>query len=260
MSATPFDKLADDYDAAFTRTVLGSALRDLVWERFGVLFQSGQRVLELGCGTGEDAARLAQAGIDVVATDPSVRMLEVARTKLRARGHEHRVEFYCARMEDVPRRLSGERFSGVVSNFGALNCIKDVPALARDLADICAPDANLLLVVMGRHVPWEWAWYAARGQPRKALRRLRPGGVEWRGLRIRYPTPREVSSMLEPFFAVERVAPLGFALPPSYAGAWLERSPRLLNLLSKLERRAHSRRALAGFADHFIIEATRVTR
>ena len=80
-----------------------------------------------------------------------------------------------------------------------------------------------------------WSWGATlrgngsgicmRGQWRKAWRRLRPGGSEWRGMTISYPTPAQMRSLLLPYFAVTRLAPLGVALPPSYAAAWLDRSP-----------------------------------
>jgi ubiquinone/menaquinone biosynthesis C-methylase UbiE len=255
MSATPFDELAADYDTAFTRTALGSTLRELVWDRFDVLFHSGQRVLELGCGTGEDAVWLAHAGLHVVATDPSQRMLEIARTKALAQGCEDRIEFQCARMEDVPHLMQGETFSGIVSNFGALNCVHDVPALASGLAELCEPEAHVLLVVMGRHVPWEWAWYGARGEGRKAVRRLWRKGTEWRGLTISYPTPRKLSAQLAPHFQVTRIAPLGCVLPPSYASGWLHRSPRTFEVLQQLERIARHSSTLAWIADHFIVEA-----
>jgi ubiquinone/menaquinone biosynthesis C-methylase UbiE len=258
MSATPFDELAADYDATFTQTALGSVLRGLVWERFDALFRPGQRVLELGCGTGEDAVRLAHAGIEVVATDPAELMLDIARAKARAAGCAKRIDFRCLAMETLPEQFAGQQFAGIVSNFGAINCTRDLGTLTRNVADLCEPGATLLWVVMGKHVPWEWAWYAARGDRTKALRRLQRSGVQWRGLRISYPTPRGLSAILRPFFSVTRLAPLGCVLPPSYAGAWLERSPRTLRVLSKLERLAQHSRTLAAFADHYVIEARRL--
>lgn len=43
--------------------------------------REGSRVLELGCGTGRVAIALAQAGLEVVGIDSSIRMLEGARAK-----------------------------------------------------------------------------------------------------------------------------------------------------------------------------------
>lgn len=254
--ATAFDDLALDYDASFTHTALGTRLREIVWERCDASFERGQSVLELGCGTGEDAVRLASRGVRVVAIDPAARMLAVARAKA-AHTPGEPMEFQCMPMEAAPRVFSGRRFDGVFSNFGAVNCVGDLATLARELADICNPGAPLLWVVMGKYVPWEWAWYAARGRLAKATRRLRADGVQWRGLHVRYWSPRELRRILEPHFAITRVAPLGCVLPPSYAGAWLERSPRLLRAMLALERAAQQSRLLAACADHFIIEGRR---
>ena len=69
MSGHAFDELASTYDATFTDTIVGKALRETVWARLEQTFRSSRRVLELGCGTGEDAVRLASSGIRVVATD-----------------------------------------------------------------------------------------------------------------------------------------------------------------------------------------------
>ena len=110
----------------------------------------------------------------------------------------------------------------------------------------------------GATCPWEWAWYLARGDRARAFRRLDRNGVAWRGLTIRYPTPRELARQLAPTFTTRRRAALGFALPPSYAAGWLDRSPRSLAVLSALERRFA--RVTAGLADHFLIEATHASR
>jgi len=257
--ATAFDDLAFDYDRSFTHTELGARLRAFVWQRCDVLFRDGQIVLELGCGTGEDAVRLARAGVRVVAIDPAERMLEAARAKV-ARADIAPIEFHRLAMQAAPQHFAGRRFDGVLSNFGAINCVDDIPALIRGLASLCAPEGRLLWVVMGRYVPWEWVWYGLRGQPRRAFRRLAADGIDWRGIRVRYPTPGTVSAWLRPFFRIDRIAPLGFFLPPSYAGGWLERSPRMLDCLCTLERCAQHSATFAACADHFMIEATRRTR
>jgi hypothetical protein len=111
---------------------------------------------------------------------------------------------------------------------------------------------------MGRHVPWEWAWFLARGDRRKAFRRRQAGGATWQGMRIAYPTPAELERTLSPYFAATRRAALGFVLPPSYASGWLERRPRVLAAFRQIERAAQRWQPLASFADHYIFEARRV--
>lgn len=258
MHAPAFDSLAIEYDAAFTDTPLGGALRALVWLRLDWLFRGAQRILDLGCGTGEDALRLAAAGKQVVAIDASPAMVRRAQDKARQRGCAQRLEFQCLPMEQLHGALEGMEFDGALSNFGALNCVEDLPALVATVAARLTPGARLLWVPMGRYVPWEWAWYLMRAQPQKAWRRLRHERLPWRGLTLAYPTPRELSALLRPYFRIDAMRPLGVALPPSYAAGWLNRRPRVLAALACVERAAQHVPALASCADHYIVEATRL--
>ena len=257
LQAPSFDELASAYDSTFTTSALGQRLRTLAWERLDVVLAGCGRVLEIGCGTGEDAVHLARRGVDVLATDPSAAMLRVAAEKAKHMGCAERIDFRCVPMENLGAQLAGERFDGVWSNFGAINCVPRLDAVVADFAVLLEPGAPLAWVVMGRHVPWEWVWYLARGNPDKAFRRYRRGGIVWRGMRILYPTPGELARTLDPFFAPTRCQPLGFVLPPSYASGWLERRPRLLSALTRVERAAQRWQRLAAFADHYIFEARR---
>jgi SAM-dependent methyltransferase len=253
-----FDDMASTYDATFTDTQVGRALREIVWSRLEQVFRPSQRILELGCGTGEDAVRLGRRGVRVVATDPSSQMIQVARRKAIIGNCQRFIEFRCVAMEDIGSFADGEVFDGVLSNFGAVNCVRDLQGLVADIAVRLSPGAPLLWVVMGRHAPWEWLWYLMKGRWRKAWRRLRPGGTEWRGLTISYPTPAQMRSLLQPYFAVTRLAPLGVALPPSYASAWLDRWPIAARLLTRLEGWAQRSSMLASWSDHFLVEAVRL--
>lgn len=256
LHAAAFDELAGDYDTDFTHTALGSALRRVVWSRTDQVFARAQRVLDLGCGTGEDALRLAARGAAVLGIDAAASMVAAAREKARQAGCDARAQFRCLPIEQLNSGLSGEAFDGVLSNFGALNCVSDLSQVAGDLAAKLVPGARLLWVIMGRYVPWEWGWYLLRADPARAVRRLR-GSTGWRGMRIAYPSPRTVTRILRPYFSIDAVRPLGVALPPSYAAAWLGRHPRTLGLLSRAEALAQNLPVLARLADHYLIEATR---
>jgi SAM-dependent methyltransferase len=252
-----FDGMAQGYDAEFTATALGSVLRVCVWERMSVVFAGRERLLELGCGTGEDAVRLARDGHRVIAIDSSGEMIRIARRKALAAGCGERIEFHCLPIEKLHELPGNTQFDGVLSNFGAVNCVADIAGLANTLAELLVPGAPLLFVPMGRYVPWEWAWYLVRGDRRRAFRRLAKKGADWRGLTIRYPTPTELARELQPHFVSQRTRPLGFALPPSFAAGWLERSPRALTALARIERVAHDWSGCANLSDHYIHEAVR---
>ena len=249
-----FDGKAHGYDSEFTATGLGSVLRVRVWDRLSVLFAGRERLLELGCGTGEDAVWLARAGHRVVAIDASAEMIQVARQKAREAGCADRIDFHHLPIERLGELPYQGRFDGVFSNFGAVNCLEDIEGLSFILAQMLEPRAPLLFVPMGRYVPWEWAWYLARGDARKAFRRFAKAGTQWRGITIRYPTPRELARRLAPHFETHRRAALGFALPPSFAAEWLDSSPKMLTSLWALER--VTSRFTAPLADHYILEAS----
>ena len=69
-----------------------------------MLFQPGDQVLELGCGTGEDAIWLAKRGVRVLATDGSPAMLEATARKAQAEGVSELIE---TRRLDFTRRRTG---------------------------------------------------------------------------------------------------------------------------------------------------------
>jgi len=259
MTTNAFDGLALEYDAEFTATSLGSVLRAMVWRRYESCLAGRERLLEIGCGTGEDAVHLARRGHRVLATDASAQMVHIGQAKAERAGVADRIRFLCLPMEKLAAKLAGEVFDGTYSNFGAVNCVSHLEASIAGLATLLKAGAPLVWVVMGRFVPWEWAWYLARGEARKAFRRLSPAGVEWRGLTINYPTPTSLQRALRPHFSSRGARSLGFALPPSYAGHWLERSPRALAALTRLERAAQDWPGCASLADHYILEATRRT-
>jgi SAM-dependent methyltransferase len=254
--AVLFDALAADYDRAFTRTQIGGLMRAAVWARCAARFAPGARILEMNCGTGEDARWLAQRGCDVLATDISPAMLAQARHKLAAGARVGQVRYRPLAWEQLAA-LDEAPFDGVLSNFGGLNCVADLDAAAAGLAATLRRGGMALLCVMGPCVPWEWAWYLSHGRGRKAFRRLHAGGCDWQGLTIRYPSVRRLRHHFDPQFQCLRVAALGALLPPPYSEVRLGRRPRLLRALNRLERRFEACWPLPQLADHYLIELQR---
>src|ERR1700722_15878363 len=82
--SSPFDAIADSYDATFTWSTIGQIQRDAVWAELMRRFRRGVGFLDICCGTGVDAQFLAERGIDVVACDRSERMLQVAEKRTAA--------------------------------------------------------------------------------------------------------------------------------------------------------------------------------
>jgi SAM-dependent methyltransferase len=252
-----FDALAADYDAQFTYSTIGTLMRQAIWRRLDVHFHPGQRVLELNCGTGEDAVYLGQRGVRVLATDLSREMVALTRRKVAEAGLVDSIEVQQLGLEHLDE-LDRPPFDGALSNFGGLNCVTDLSAVARSLARQLRPGACVLLCIMGPLVPWEWAWFLWHGQPGAAFRRLRPGGIAWRGLTIHYPSLRMLQRAFSPAFRRQRASAVGALLPPPYMERWLVKHPRLLKHLNRWERRLETWPPLPWLADHYLLELERL--
>ena len=251
--AAAFDAAASGYDAHFTHTTLGRWLREALRERLD--FPPGARVLELGCGTGEDAVWLASRGVAVVATDASEAMLDVARGKAAAAGVEARVRW--ARVDLARDGLPEGPFDGACSSFGALNCLEDRRPLAQAMARAVRPGGRVVLSLMGPLCAWEIAWNLARLRPGVAFRRLRAGAPAdvggGRAVRVWYPSPRRLAAELGAAgFRLRGLAGLGVFLPPTELRALVDRRPRLFAWLRDRERRWAACWPWNRWGDHYV--------
>src|SRR5258708_34246175 len=70
-----FDSVAADYDGPRGNNVLIQEMRCEMWRWLDATFAPGSRLIDLGCGTGLDAIRMAQIGHHVTATDWPAQMI-----------------------------------------------------------------------------------------------------------------------------------------------------------------------------------------
>jgi ubiquinone/menaquinone biosynthesis C-methylase UbiE len=240
-AAAAFDRIAAAYDAQWTDTPAGRAQRDLVWRIVDPLFHSGDAILDIGCGTGEDAAHFAARGVRVHATDVSAEMIRVAS---RRGGFTTAV----ASAEEIHGRDA--EYDGAISNFGALNCVADLSGVARHLARVVRPGGRVAVCVIGRFCLWESLYYAARFQFRKALRRVTAKPVMTSmGMPVYYPTVADLRAAFAAGFMCERWMGIGLFAPPSYV-----RLPRgLVRLLAAVDRLLAGWPLLRGIADHRLL-------
>ena len=259
--AHPFDAAAAGYDAAFTDRQLGRWVRGIVWERMAAAFKPGDRLLELGCGTGEDAVWLARRGVRVDATDAAPAMLAATRRKADSAGVG---EFVTTRLLDLSQssavgKVAGEpleQYDGAYSNFGPLNCVEDRRALAGELARLVRPGGKLVLVVMGPLCPWEVAWHLARLRPRGAIRRFRSGQPAHVGddvLPVWYPSPHRLAREFAPHFEVREHIGVGLLLPHSEMSGLVDRAPGLFAGLARIDRRFAGALPWRWLNDHYLM-------
>ncbi|WP_372026309.1 class I SAM-dependent methyltransferase [Tistrella mobilis] len=278
MTAAAFDPAAADYDRDFTRSLTGAAQRRLVRDHLDRrLAEPGRplQVLELTCGTGEDAIHMAGLGHQVLATDLSGAMLSRIKAKLAeaklagtvrtgaVRTRQLAVEALAAG-EPLDTVNEAEGFDLVFSNFGGLNCIGPgvMAALARRLAGLIRPGGRVILVVMPHLCLWEAGWNLVRLRPRAAFRRLGRGPVQARigdqSLSIWYHGAATLRQAFAGDFVCDTIRPIGLAVPPSALEPVFARRPGLIARLEAVDRRLARCGWLAGCADHLLIDLRRV--
>lgn len=272
-----FDAIAQEYDSTFSNTAVGRLLRERVWSVLGYLdigkfvqdipiskYPNIPKVLELNCGTGEDAIWMAKQGWQVLATDASTEMVAVARAKAsiqlseNSRLSESSIQFQTcpfAEIADLPEA----DFDLVFSNFGGLNCIppKELQELGGTIAQKLKPGGKFIAIVMSRFCWWETLYFLLKGKPHEAFRRLGKKPVQARldaktTVPTWYYTPSEFQHHLHFTGLKPTIIPIGLWLPPSYLNPFFEKRPRLLACLNFLEKKL-SPSWLAMTADHFLI-------
>ncbi len=255
MSAS-FDKVATSYDDSFTNTKLGRWLREITWKHFDKAFEEGSRLLELSCGTGEDAIYLAETAESILATDVSEEMLRIADEKIRAAELENKIETTRLDLNRFPDLDEG-MFDGVYSNFGGLNCVEDLELLSSSLASNMKTDAKAVFVVMGPYCPWEWFTFVVQGRPRMAFRRFGKKTIavlkDGSELPVYYPRPRELWKAFSQDFDLVKYYGVGVTLPPSYLNPLVERYPTVFDLLRWKEDILGKIPIFAWTSDHYVI-------
>jgi ubiquinone/menaquinone biosynthesis C-methylase UbiE len=241
IAGAAFDRIAPRYDELWTSSPVGRLQREAVWRRLDKLFDGGDTLLDLGCGTGEDALHFMRRGMSVRAIDASSEMVRIARS----RG----VDALVLDIEQL-NRVQG-CFDGVISNFGAFNCVANLDAIRPVLARLIRPGGHLAVCILGRFSLWETAWHFLQGEPRKACRRW---GYEQFSSSLQIPVHfRSVSDLVRAFhpeFTLRDWCGIGSFVPPSY----VRRLPlSLLQALGTLDRFFAHLPLLRALADHRLI-------
>ncbi len=262
-AALAFDAIAPDFDSRFGVWCSVAAQRRAVRAALLQVFPSGGHILELGGGTGEDAAFLAECGFDVFLTDPSPAMVARAKVKLVPLGA--RAEIAAGEeMEDFASShllAGGTMFDGVFSNFAPLNCVHDLGPVAQGLARLLKPDARAMLVLFGTFCPGEMVTEVLRGRPHLALRRFKQGLTQARlakhEFQIAYHRRAAMLRAFAPWFVLEKRIGIGVTVPPSAAEPWISQHPRLLTAMETLDY--VFARPLASLGDHVLYQFRRTT-
>jgi SAM-dependent methyltransferase len=257
-----FDSLAEQYDDIFTNSLIGRAQRHAVWNVASQAFQRGDHILELNCGTGEDALFLARLGISVFACDASEKMVSVATRRREVEAPSAPVRFEALPIEYIlDARIFGP-FDGIFSNFSGLNCVADIGEVARQLSTLVAPGAPVVLCYSTRVCLWETLWFLARGKTGMAFRRWKGRATASLGrlaVEVQYPTVSALRKLFAPHFTLHSWTGIGVAVPPSYMEHVARRHPDTLHHLRAVDSVISRWPVFRAIGDHVLLVLERAS-
>ena len=254
-----FDAVAAEYDKKFSETLVGKEQRKISRQWLEkVLHASKLQILEINCGTGDDALWLGSLGHDVIATDQSMAMINEAKDKLSLSGLQN-VQFMPCDFKNLIGSFGNKKFDLIFSNFAGLNCVApgEMIVLAEQLSSLLTKEGELAIVVFGKHSWWETFFFLLKGQPGNAFRRWRNGNVSVKLADnvyqpVYYYSVKQLQAMLSPLKLVDK-KPIGLFIPPSYLEAAMEKRRRLFKSLTSLEKRINGAAVTSSFADHVFL-------
>lgn len=228
-----FDRLAADYDALAAGEIF-QLLRRRTHAAFVRRFASATRLLEIGCGTGLDTVFLASQGWQVVACDPSEEMVSRSLRRLAHDGFEDRATVLPCGLVDLTSFLNAlaepGAFDGIVSNFGALNCVEHLAPLGAIVRRYLRPGGVVILGLMGRSCAVEAVYFGVTGRGGPTMRRRGCGAVPVAVAGVEVPTYyhriADVRAALGPDLVLKSIDGIGVMIPPPYLEPRWQQLPR----------------------------------
>ena len=252
-----FDSVAEDYDGARGNNDLIQDMRSEMWRWLDATFMPRSRLIDIGCGTGLDAIRMARHGHHVTATDWSPQMVRRTLERAARENLNDRVQTIAVGAQELQRLQAAGAYDGAYSNLGPLNCVPDLAEVARECARLLKPGGSLVFTVIGRVCPWEIVHYLRRRQwARLSVRFARdvvPVSMNQHTIWTRYYGPREFYRAFRRYFTLAHYRGLCVFAPPPYLTFVRERHSSAYMRLWRLDRRTAGWPVLRGMGDHFLI-------
>jgi hypothetical protein len=215
-----FDSLAARYDDLFTRSTIGRAQRDAVWDVLIDTFEPGAHILELNCGTGEDALFLADHCVSVV----------------------------------EPFDGAFSNFSGLNCVADLNRTARDLANLVTMGAPVLVClSTRFCLSEMIWYLLHGQVRKAFRRFSGTATARVGEFTVK-----VQYPTLRALKRMFSSHFILRSCTGIGVAVPPSYVEPVMRRYPRFLSMLSRIDKRIARLPWFRTIGDHMLVHFERV--
>jgi len=146
-----FNNTADRYHGQYYKETPGGyhlrVRREKVLELFD---QAGGKVVDVGCGPAERTEALRNMGCSFWGVDPSARMLEIARRRVKEDDSVHFVQGTATRLE-LP-----DNFFDAALCMGVIDALRNPRQAIREMLRVLKPGGTLIISFTNRCSPYAW--------------------------------------------------------------------------------------------------------
>ncbi len=214
------------------------------------VFKPGNRLLDIGCGTGTEASLMTAYGCELVVTDLSYGMVKATSERLNG----------AAMVVNAPAEhidCFKIRFDGAYASFGVVNCITDPKRFVANLSGVLRPGAYFVASVINR---WYWGDFllSALRVPNYLKKRLKGWGhIVLNGVEstatARFYSIGELGKLVSPYFTVEKYFALPVILPPPYLNPKERLSKRVFDTMEAVEGMVYDKFPFRMLGDQTVV-------
>lgn len=214
--AEVFTSATEHYDEKISKNFINLLIRDIEVSVLSKYVKGEHRVLEIGCGTGQEALRLLRSSkVCIDCIDISNGMLKFATDKIKRAGIADR--FNAIRLDAADLSGLRQKYDLIYSFNGALNTEPRIGQFSMKLLDVLKEGGYFIFSVRNRYCVSDFIYSTFRGKGNRIKLRLRgyvdvPVGDAT--VYSRYYSYNEINSMFRDSMELIEVVGLGNIIFP----------------------------------------------
>jgi ubiquinone/menaquinone biosynthesis C-methylase UbiE len=249
-----FSRKADAYQYLNIVNPIVKFNRAVIYSHTLKYLNTGDNILELNAGTGEDAEFFAKRGFNIYVTDIAEKMLEKLNEKAKVYPNitSQRLSY------NEMRKVENKPFDYIFSNLGGFNLEKDLKHAFSQVPHVLKKNGFFTMVTLSKFCFWEllnlfWS-------PSVAFRRI----PSWfgKGVKTRvgqipmttyYHDTKQLSKWLGSNFTLLEIQGVSVIVPPTYFESLPQRLPRIFKYLTRLDVRLNQHPPFNRIGDFMIL-------
>jgi ubiquinone/menaquinone biosynthesis C-methylase UbiE len=256
-AAEAFSEQSKIFDEIYSENKIVQYKRERVRSHVKNYLKPGSFILELNCGTGEDARWFAENGHQVHATDISSGMIEKLKEKISSYTLQSQISHEQVSFTELNHLINKGPYDLIFSNFAGLNCTNKLNKVLKSFSTLLKQNGIVTLVILPKFCLWEFL-LAFKGKFKTAFRRFlssngRKAHIEGHHFKCWYYNPSYIIRHLKKDFELLSIEGLCTLVPPSYIENFAEKRPHLFEKLQRKEDKLKNKWPWKYIGDYYII-------